>query len=297
MASACEILVEHADETLARELVLIAQTEALRIEHKFSRYREDSVIAQVNAARGKPLSVDDEMALLLDFAGQRHPLSGGLFDVTSRVLRTAWRFDGSDHLPDPALVEALCRRVGWHRVVWQRPWLTLPAGTELDSGGIGKKYTVDRVLALLLAQAPVPVLVNFGGDLVVSGPRSDGRAWQVGVERPLSTASPSSEALPSAAGLIDLSAGALATSGDARRYLLKDGIRYSHILDPRSGWPVRDAPRSVTTGVAMNRIIHVLRIGILRMLSWVQTVCRQGHADLGARRRRRTRAESTRRFS
>ena len=246
MASACEILVEHEDEAFARRLVLIAQAEALRIEHKFSRYRNDSVIAEVNAARGNPQSVDDETALLLDFAGQCHTLSSGLFDVTSGVLRAAWHFDGSDHLPDPALVEALCRRVGWHRVVWQRPWLTLPAGMELDLGGIGKEYAVDRVLALLLAQAPVPVLVNFGGDLVVSGPRSGGLAWQVGVERPLGTTPLSSEALPAAAGLIELSGGALATSGDARRYLLRDGIRYSHILDPRSGWPVRDGPRSVT---------------------------------------------------
>ena len=259
MASPCEVLIDAADETLAHSLLALAQQEALRIEHKFSRYRDDSVIGQLHAARGTPMSVDDETAQLIAFADRCHSLSGGLFDATSGVLRAAWRFDGSDRLPEAALVEALCRRVGWHRVVWQRPWLTLPAGMELDLGGIGKEYAVDRVLALLVARTPLPLLVNFGGDLVVSGPRADGRAWQVGIEQPqtqaaqqrtaealLPGAAPAPPGAPVAAGVIELTAGALATSGDARRFLLKDGVRYGHILDPRSGWPVRDAPRSVT---------------------------------------------------
>ena len=278
MASPCELLIESASEPLARGLVESARDEAWRIERKFSRYRDDSVIAQMHRSRGTPLSVDDETALLLDFAGQCHTLSGGLFDVTSGVLRAAWRFDGSGHLPDPALVEALCRRIGWHRVVWQRPWFTLPRDMELDLGGIAKEYAVDRVLGLLMAQAPLPMLVNFGGDIVVSGPRSAGRAWQVGIERPVAAATltganatarsgaaanvaagaeaatnvaagteaAANVAAGAAAGLIALSAGGLATSGDARRFLLSEGVRYGHILDPRSGWPVRDAPRSVT---------------------------------------------------
>jgi FAD:protein FMN transferase len=242
MASPCEVLVEGADEATARRLVAVARDEALRIEHKFSRYRDDSVVATLHAAGGAPVEVDDETALLLDFAAQCHQLSDGLFDITSGVLRAAWRFDGSDRLPDPALVRALRERVGWPRVTWQRPWLTLPAGMEIDFGGIGKEYAVDRVLALLCAQTQCPLLVNFGGDLAVNGPRSDGRPWQVGIERPEHDGS----AAGAAAATLELSAGALATSGDARRFLLKDGVRYGHILDPRSGWPVRDAPRSVT---------------------------------------------------
>jgi len=238
MASPCEMLVEGAGEDLARELHGIAQAEALRIEHKFSRYREDSVIGRLHAARGARTEVDDETALLLDFAAHCHALSGGLFDVTSGVLRGAWRFDGSDRLPDPASVETLRTRVGWPRVSWQRPWLALPESMEIDLGGIGKEYAVDRVLALLRGRTPLPLLVNFGGDLAVSGPRADGSRWQVGIERPDLPEHP--------AGLLSIEAGGLATSGDARRFLLKDGVRYGHVLDPRSGWPVRDAPRSVT---------------------------------------------------
>jgi FAD:protein FMN transferase len=237
MASPCEVLLEGLAGDEARDLVQLAQAEALRIERKFSRYRADSVVAQIHARAGQPVAVDDETAQLLDFAAQCHALSGGLFDITSGVLRRAWRFDGGSTLPDPDVVRELVRHVGWQRVRWQRPHLTLPEGMEIDLGGIGKEYAVDRVRDLLVARSARPLLVNFGGDLVVSGPRSDGQPWVVGIERPDAA---------QAAAMLALKAGGLATSGDARRFLMADGRRLGHILDPRDGWPVRDAPRSVT---------------------------------------------------
>lgn len=257
MASPCELLVEGADEAQARVLLEAAAAEALRIEAKFSRYRDDSVIAMLHRSRGEPVAVDDETALLLDYAAACHAMSDGLFDVTSGVLREAWRFDGSDRVPKADRVRVLVERIGWHKLHWQRPKIVLPPGMEIDLGGIGKEYAVDRVLALLRSQAALPMLVNFGGDLAVSGLRADGRAWQVGVERP--------DAQQRSAVLrLDLSAGALATSGDARRYLLKDGVRYGHILDPRDGWPVRGAPRSVT--VAAGRCTEAGTLATLAML-------------------------------
>lgn len=257
MASPCELLVEGADEAQARVLLEAAAAEALRIEAKFSRYRDDSVIAMLHRSRGEPVAVDDETALLLDYAAACHAMSDGLFDVTSGVLREAWRFDGSDRVPTADRVRVLVERIGWHKLHWQRPKIVLPPGMEIDLGGIGKEYAVDRVLALLRSQAALPMLVNFGGDLAVSGLRADGRAWQVGVERP--------DAQQRSAVLrLDLSAGALATSGDARRYLLKDGVRYGHILDPRDGWPVRAAPRSVT--VAAGRCTEAGTLATLAML-------------------------------
>lgn len=257
MASPCELLVEGADEAQARVLLEAAAAEALRIEAKFSRYRDDSVIAMLHRSRGEPVAVDDETALLLDYAAACHAMSDGLFDVTSGVLREAWRFDGSDRVPTADRVRVLVERIGWHKLHWQRPKIVLPPGMEIDLGGIGKEYAVDRVLAFLRSQAALPMLVNFGGDLAVSGLRADGRAWQVGVERP--------DAQQRSAVLrLDLSAGALATSGDARRYLLKDGVRYGHILDPRDGWPVRGAPRSVT--VAAGRCTEAGTLATLAML-------------------------------
>ncbi|MFO1219954.1 MAG: FAD:protein FMN transferase [Burkholderiaceae bacterium] len=258
MASPCELLVEGAGEAQARALLDAAAAEAQRIEAKFSRYRDDSVIAMLHRSRGQAVTVDDETALLLDYAATCHALSGGLFDVTSGVLREAWRFDGSDRLPSAAQVAALVARIGWHRVHWQRPRIMLPAGMEIDLGGIGKEYAVDRTLAVLQAMAALPMLVNFGGDLAVSGPRADGSAWQVGVERP-------DMREPSAVMQLELRSGALATSGDARRYLINDGVRYGHILDPRDGWPVRGAPRSITVAAG-----HCTEAGTLATLAMLQ---------------------------
>lgn len=256
MASPCELLVEGADEATARTLGAAAAAEAQRIERKFSRYRDDSVLAALHAQRGRAVEVDAETADLLDYAAACHALSGGRFDVTTGVLRAVWRFDGSDRVPEAAAVQALLPRVGWGRVGWQRPWLTLPDGMELDLGGLGKEYAVDRVLALLRQAAPAAaLLVNFGGDLAVSGPRVDGTPWRVGVEHPGGAA---------ATLQLHLSAGALATSGDARRFLLKDGVRLGHILDPHDGWPVRDAPRSVT--VAAGRCTEAGTLATLALL-------------------------------
>lgn len=269
MASPCELLIEGGDRALAAALLETAQAEALRIEHQYSRYRDDSVLARLHAAGGAPVEVDDETALLLDFAARCHALSEGRFDITSGVLRAAWRFDGSDRLPAPETVAALLPRIGWPRVQWARPWLTLPAGMELDLGGLGKEYAVDRVLGLLRQQLQaqtgsadaVALLVNFGGDLAVGGPRADGSAWQIGIEAP--GCAPAAQ--PGAAAQLALRAGGLATSGDARRFLLKDGVRYGHILDPRDGWPVRGAPRSVTVAAP-----SCIEAGVLATLAMLQ---------------------------
>jgi thiamine biosynthesis lipoprotein len=247
MASPCEVLLPAtdaaaaADAPAALELGALAAEEAWRIERKFSRYRDDSVVAMIHSRRGRPVEVDAETAELIDFARRCYELSGGLFDITSGILRHAWRFDGSDRVPDAATVERLLARVGFEKLEWQRPLLTLPAGMEIDFGGIGKEYAVDLAYDRLAARCPAPFLINFGGDLRANRPPAQG-PWQVGVERP--------DSERNAGLLLDLERGALATSGDSRRYLLKEGVRYGHILDPRTGWPVRDAPRSVTVAAS-----------------------------------------------
>lgn len=240
MASPCEVLVESDDRRDARRVLSIVAAEARRIEAKFSRYRSDSVVSRINRCDGD-VEVDDETARLLDYAGKLFELSGGKFDVTSGVLRRAWTFDGSDRVPDERAVEDARRHVGWQRVRWHNGRVALEPEMEIDFGGIGKEYAVDA--ASLLAARAFPALsclVNFGGDLAVSVPRNDGAAWRVGIEEVRGGSG------ANAKGVIRLVRGGLATSGDARRFLLKDGVRYSHILDPATGWPARDAPRSVT---------------------------------------------------
>jgi len=266
MASPCELLVATADRRLALRLGELAAGEAWRIERKYSRYRDDSVVADIHRNRGTGVDVDAETASLLDFAAQCFELSDGLFDVTSGVLREVWRFDGSDRVPDPQTVARLLPRIGFDRLSWQPPRLVLPAGMEIDFGGIGKEYAVDRAFTMLAARDAPPFLVNFGGDLRASGPPPGGQ-WHVGVERP------GVEGV--AAMILDLEQGALTTSGDSRRFLLREGRRYGHILDPRTGWPVENAPRSVTVAAS-----SCTEAGLLSTLAMLQGT--EAEAFLGA---------------
>jgi thiamine biosynthesis lipoprotein len=239
MASACEVLIDTADAALARRIAAIVSDCAWRIERKFSRYRDDSVLQQINARAGEPIDVDDETANLLDFAVTLTNLSEGRFDITSGVLRRAWIFDGGDRVPTQAQLDALMPSVGWHKVEWRRPLLRLQRGMQIDFGGIGKEYAVDAACALADSIAPnTSVLVNFGGDVAVRHPRRDGEPWRVGIEHAAQSGV--------ATRLVNLMQGAIATSGDARRFVLKDGRRYSHILDARTGWPIEGAPHSIT---------------------------------------------------
>lgn len=256
MATPCEVRIETGAVEAAARAARAAEAEAKRIEQKFSRYRDDSVIGRINNAGGAPVEVDDETALLLDFADHCHRVSEGLFDITSGVLRRIWRFDGSDTIPSDADVRALRRQIGWKKVEWRAPTIRLPEGMEIDLGGIGKEYAVDRALAAARMRCPAPVLVNFGGDLAVSGPRGGGGRWTVAIE--------SVDRSGEAAAMLEIAAGALATSGDARRFLLRNGVRYSHILDPRKGRPVMGAPRSVT--VAAQTCLEAGMIATLAML-------------------------------
>ncbi|MGQ0587053.1 MAG: FAD:protein FMN transferase [Gammaproteobacteria bacterium] len=237
MASPCEVLVDGGGEDEVRRVTGLVADEAWRIERLWSRYRTDNVVHRINRAGGRPVAVDAETAAFLDYAAQLHDWSGGLFDVTSGVLRRAWKFDGSDRVPARAQVEALLPLVGWSKVSWRAPVLTLPMGMEIDFGGIGKEYAVDRACALARKATARAVLVNFGGDLAATGPRADGSPWQVGIDTGVAGV---------AAPLLRLFEGGVATSGDASRYLLKDGVRYPHVLDPRTGWAVTDGPRAVT---------------------------------------------------
>ena len=236
----CEVLVESAVRERAGALAAQAAASAWRIEDKFSRYRDDNIVARINDSRGEPVEVDDETANLLDFAALMHRLSEGLFDITSGVLRRAWTFDGGTRVPSDGQLAPLLALVGWNKVQWERPRLRLLPGMQVDFGGIGKEYAVDQAARYAAEAVDTAVLVNFGGDLAVTRARTGGRPWRVGIE------AIGDPAHARAAEVIDLTAGALATSGDTHRYVTANGQRLPHILDPRSGRPVRGAPRSVT---------------------------------------------------
>ena len=249
----CELRLAAAGAAEAAELARAAIDEVARLEARYSRYREDSDLSAINrvAAAGGSIAVDAETASLLDYAAACHRESGGLFDISSGILRRAWRFDAGA-LPEPAQVQRLLQHVGWQRVQWPQAIgapgdaqqgneqqqdgparhlrFTVP-GMELDFGGIVKEYAVDRVAALLQAAGVAHGFVNLGGDVRALGPQPDGTPWRIGIRHP--------RAPGALLVTLELATGALASSGDYERCLTVAGRRYGHILDPRTGWPVR----------------------------------------------------------
>jgi thiamine biosynthesis lipoprotein len=239
MGGPCEVLVEVGCEREARGVAETVMACAERIERKFSRYLPDNIIARINTAGGAATCVDDETANLLDFAARMHELSDGMFDITSGVLRRAWTFDGGGRVPSAEDVAALLPLVGWAKARWDRPYLTLLPGMQIDFGGIAKEYAVDQAVREAASTSGAPVLVNFGGDLAVTRRREQGQSWRIGIEGVGADAGVASM-------FVDLSAGAVATSGDTYRFVQAGSQRLPHILDPRGGRPIADAPRTVT---------------------------------------------------
>jgi FAD:protein FMN transferase len=222
MAAEHDLQIDAPDEAASDRAAQAAIADVLRIEAKYSRYRDDSVATAINRAA----------AALLRYADCCHALSDGAFDVTSGVLRRAWDFRRTPpRLPDQATIDAARRHIGWHRVQWDDTSIRLPErGMEIDFGGIGKEYAADRAATLLAAHGIVNALVNLAGDVRTLGTQPGGDPWRVGIVHPREPGG--------VIGQVELHGAAVATSGDYERYFDFDGRRYCHILDARTGWPV-----------------------------------------------------------
>ncbi|MCH1931278.1 FAD:protein FMN transferase [Shewanella sp. A25] len=237
MASPCELLMATDDVQIAATMLKLAIEEVSRIEQKYSRFIPHNPLWQLNHGSGKTCAIDAETSKLLHFACQCFELSEGLFDVTAGPLMQLWRFDGSAQIPTQTSLDRAMDLVGFERLTLSETSLHMPDGMQLDLGGIAKEYAADSVAYLLSERfATISVLVNLGGDIAC--PVAKSPPWQVGIENP--------NKLDTAARVLSISKGALATSGDTRRFIEVDGKRYGHIIHPRTGYPVIGAPRSVT---------------------------------------------------
>ena len=231
MGTPCEIQLYAASDAQAQAVAAAVIDDVRRLEKRYSRYQPDSFLSQINrvAALGGEIEIDPETAALLNYANQCYQDSDQLFDISSGLLRKAWKFN-QNTLPDSELITSLLQRVGWDKIVWNRERIRfLIPGMELDFGGIVKEYAVDRAATLCHARHIEHAVINLGGDVKVVGPRPDGSPWSIGIKHP-------------SAGRIDhaveIYQGAIASSGDYERYIEIDGCRYGHILNPKTGWPV-----------------------------------------------------------
>ena len=233
MGTACEIQLYGAVESKVSRVAEAAIADVHRLEAAYSRYREDSFLSEINrvAATGGSIKVDLETAGLLDYADACYNASDGLFDITSGILRRAWNFK-SNQLPNEQIIQSLLDRVGWYKVHWSAPYLGFPsAGMEIDLGGVVKEYATDRAASICWERGVQNGMVNLGGDIKIIGPHIDESPWKIGIRHPRQP-----ETL---LHTLDLYSGALASSGDYERCITIDGVRYGHVLNPKTGWPVK----------------------------------------------------------
>lgn len=222
-----QIVAAHQEEALAKAQFAI--DEIARIQAKYSRYERNSVISRINArADGSAHALDQETLALLSYAKSLNIKSHGLFDITSGILRRAWDFKNAV-VPSNASLAPLLARVGMEQIEIQNQELRLHGG-EVDLGGIGKEYAVDRASQSLQNAGVTDALVNLGGDIHAFGRKPDDQPWTIGIAHPRDPSRLIAE--------IPLHQGGLATSGDYERYIEHDGRRYCHVLNPRTGWPV-----------------------------------------------------------
>jgi len=230
------------DTDRARAMI---EAELVAINDALSTYQADAEISRLNAMPGDVDTVlSERFAEVLDAALRVGRLSGGAYDVTVGPLVDLWGFGAGDFrgaVPRREAIDGARAAVGADRLNWEADTRRLrrPAGMRIDLSSIAKGYAVDRVSALLAQAGVADSLVEIGGELRARGERPEGGPWRLAVESPD----------PAQGRIVDalvVSDAAVATSGDYRNYFEVDGRRYSHLVDPRTGYPVDHELVSVT---------------------------------------------------
>ncbi len=238
-----------------REAIAAAFAEVARVEAVMSEWKEDSPISAVNRGAGGPaIAVPQELSELVHRAVAIGERSAGAFDVTWKGMGKLWDFRVAPFAPPSAeAIDAARRRVDYRKVVFEGDRLGLAeAGMALGLGGIAKGYGVDRAAAILAAEGCTDFFVDGGGDVLVRGTKS-GEPWKVGIRHPRREG----ELL----AVIRSRGGAVVTSGDYERYRELDGVRYHHIIDPRTGEPARGC-RSVTVVASQAELADALATAV-----------------------------------
>ena len=211
-------------------------------EARYSRFIPTSLVSRITEAAGKNwVETDPETDRLLAMCHESHFITRGTFDPTALPLIKLWDWKASPPVvPDDAAIEATLKKVGWRKVQRAPGKVFLPeAGMALDLGGIGKEYAVDQVSQLAVQSGATSILVDFGHDVRVHGPAPEKKpAWHIGLEDPTQPGK-------CWTGLA-VNNQSVATSGDYLRNFVRDGKRYGHILDVRTGRPVANGCRAVS---------------------------------------------------
>lgn len=243
MGNRFELTVVDPDAEKAKEHIAVAVTEIRRIEALLTTYNEESQTALINRFAGiKPVEVDKEVFDLIQRSKRISEITQGAFDITyGSIDKRLWNFDKEmTTLPDAATAKKMVRLINYRHILLDEKAGTVflkEKGMRIGFGGIGKGYAADRAKMVLQERGVKNGVVNASGDLTVWGHQPDGKPWTIGIADPASARQPFS--------YLTLTNMSVATSGNYEKYVLIDGKRYSHTIDPKTGLPVQGI-KSVT---------------------------------------------------
>jgi thiamine biosynthesis lipoprotein len=258
LGSPFEMTVIAKDTIQGNEFIDLAVGESKRIENLISDWIPTTEISVVNTNAGiKAVKVDKEVFELVQRAIKISELTSGAFDISYASMDKIWKFDGSmKNMPTKEMIKNSVSKIGYKKIILDPEQQTIflkEKGMKLGLGGIGQGYIADKIKALLLSKGCVSGIVNVSGDINTWGKQSDGKPWTVGIVNPLNK--------NKIFGTFPLEDSAVETSGSYEKYVIFDGIRYSHIIDPRTGYPVQGVV-SVSVFAKQTEIADALATGI-----------------------------------
>lgn len=241
MGTHCNVHFHGVSGAAARDFQSEVVAWTGQFEARYSRFIPDSLIGRINAAAGEHwVEIDAETERVFQLCQELFFFTRRAFDPTSLPLIKLWNWKANPPaLPDDAKIRAALELVGWNKVQRRPGGVFLPlAGMSIDLGGIGKEYAVDCVMNLAIQRGIPNVLVDFGHDVRVRGHALEKKFWWIGLEDPLTAGK-------CWTGVV-VTDHAVATSGDTQRFFEINGRRYSHIIDPRTGYPADNGCRAVS---------------------------------------------------
>lgn len=232
MGTVVEIQVLDEDADRYSDAVTAAFAEMARVEQLMSPHFSDSDVSRL-AGSEQAVIFAAETVEVLKLAQNISAVSDGVFDVTIGRLIELWGFaEGEPGLPEPEMIETALSGAGPENIkIDGNQIIKLSSGVALDLGGIAKGYAIDRAIEILRHAGVRHASVNAGGDMRLLGDRV-GALWRIGIQHP--------RQVGNILAKIELADRAIVTSGDYERYFEQDGVRYHHLLDPRTGYPARD---------------------------------------------------------
>ncbi len=258
LGSPFEITVIAKDSVEGKQFTDLAITEVRRIENQISDWIPTTQISLVNKNAGiQAVKVDSEVFELVARAIKISEITDGAFDISYASMDKIWQFDGSmTVMPSEEAIKKSVAKIGYKNIVMNKEdqsiFLKLP-GMKLGLGGIGQGYIADKVKDLLIANRCTSGIVNVSGDINAWGKQINGKPWTVGIINPMNK--------NKVFATFPLENSSVETSGNYEKYVTFNGIRYSHIIDPRSGYPAQGVV-SVSVFAKQTEIADALATGI-----------------------------------